>query len=492
MAKFWDPSTWFRRSETVESKEHKDKPGEDIKNIPPGRISVPDDNSGFNISVIKALTSMVTPSFRTELIPLIRALYKVNPDMSIAIQDMFKLANTGHSINFPNNSPEEAAKMRAHLENASKGWSRYTAGMDGLVNKFIVQSLVGGAMSFEAVPNKDLTGLSTIVFINPENVIFKREQDGVYHPYQINKFRVTNEKPQYIKLNNETYKYVASYNDTDEPYGVPPFMAGLDSIKTQADLRTNFKNIMEIMGMVGFLEASMEKPARRANESEHAYIGRLNKTLRDLKKNIREGMKDGVVVGFKDDHEFKLNSTSATLQNIDIPWNQNQQSVANGLGIHGNLIGLSNSSTEGGAGIMLSKLISQLKNIQMMLKYALEFIYALELRLAGFNNKGVDVSFGTSTISDELKVQQGLEYKLRNLVILYNQGIISQEQFAWAMGYTKPDQKEPRVQPEDDSGVSSGEDHAKKQKREADKDKSDRSVRDKNKIVPKRKDQKPT
>ena len=128
----------------------------------------------------------------------------------------------------------------------------------------------------------------------------------------------------------------------------------------------------------------------------------------------------------------------------------------------------------------------------MMLKYALEFIYALELRLAGFNNKGIDVSFGTSTISDELKVQQGLEYKLRNLVTLYNQGIISQDQFAWSMGYTRPDKKEPRVQPEDDAGVSSADDHAKKQKREADKDKSDRSVRDKNKIVPKRKDQKPT
>lgn len=53
---------------------------------------------------------LVLPSFRTEIIPLIRDLYKVNPDVSIALQDMFKLSNTGHTISFPNNTPEEAEK----------------------------------------------------------------------------------------------------------------------------------------------------------------------------------------------------------------------------------------------------------------------------------------------------------------------------------------------------------------------------------------------
>lgn len=138
----------------------------------------------------------------------------------------------------------------------------------------------------------------------------------------------------------------------------------------------------------------------------------------------------------------------------------NQQSVANGLGVNGSLIGVQNNLTEGGTGILLSKMISQLRNIQMLLKYALEFLYTLELRLAGYNNKGVVVTFGTSTISDELKVQQGIEYKIRNLVSLYNQGIISQEEFAWSMGYEKPDQKEPR-QMEETEGVSSSQDSAK-------------------------------
>lgn len=452
--------------------------------VSPGRVSVPNDSPELTVRKLQGLTNLVTPSYRQDLIPLIRDLYKINPDVSIALQDMFKLSNTAHRIDFPNNTTEEARKMRLHLREASKRWSRYSAGMPGLINRMICQIMVGGALSTEAVPNTDLTGLSTILFINPEDIRFERENNGVYQPYQLNRFKGTNDKPQYIKLNTATYIYVGMYNDTDEPYGIPPFLAALDSIKTQHDMRINFKEIMEIMGMVGFLEAKMEKPARKANESDVAYRARLSKILRDLKVNLKDGMKDGIVTGYIDDHEFKLNSTSASLENLDVPWKMNQQSVANGLGVNSSLIGVQQNNTEGGAGIALSKLISQLQNIQMVIKFALEFYYSLELQLAGMPNKGVEVVFSTSTISDEIKVQQAQEYKIKNVIAKYNQGLISQEQAAWELGYTRPDQPEPRVVEDADDAVNTP-----NRKREADKDKSDRKTRDKNNPMPKRKDQ---
>ena len=85
----------------------------------------------------------------------------------------------------------------------------------------------------------------------------------------------------------------------------------------------------------------------------------------------------------------------------------------------------------------------------MLVTYVLDFLYSLELRLAGFDNKGIKISWGTSTISDEVKVQQGLQYKIQNLDLLYKAGIISQDQYAWAMGYDSPDENEPRVSLED-------------------------------------------
>lgn len=478
----WNPLKWFKR-ETQENRARDEK----VPVVTPGRVSVPDDINNWEY-VLRGMTTLVSPSFRTELIPLIRSLYKINPDVSIAVQDMFKLANTGHSISFPNNSPEEAEKMRQHLSKVTKNWSKYTAGIDGLVNKMIVQCFIGGAISIEAVPNSDLSGISTIVFLKPESIRFHRKNNGVYQPYQINPRMSDNKKPQFIKLNTETYFYVAQYNDTDEPYGIPPFLGALDSIKGQHDMRKNFKHIMELMGMVGFLEAKMEKPARRASESEVAYETRLQNVLKRLKVNLMGSLKDGLVVGYKDDHEFNMNSTTHTLENLDKPWAMNQQSVANGLGVNGNIIGVQTNTTEGGTGVLLSKMISQLKNLQMLVKFTLEKIYNLELRLAGLPNKGVTVTFGTSTISDELKVQQGLEYKIKNLQTLYAQGIINQEQFAWEMGYEVPAEKEPR-QEYIDPGTTPVAQDIQDTKREAGKDASDRKGRDKNNPSPKRHDQ---
>lgn len=473
----------FRKGETEFKKGTTTKREDPKVVVPPGRISVPNDSNSI-LTAFPGVREMVKPSFRTELIPLIRDLYKVNPDVGIALQDMFKLANTGHLINFPNNTAEESKKMRDHLEKVSKKWSNYTAGVDGLTNKLIVQLLVGGAISIEAVPNNDLSGVATILFINPEDIVFKRENNGVYHPYQINKTWNGNKDP-YIKLNLSTYKYSALFNDTDEPYGVPPFMPALDSLKGQADMKANMKHIMELMGMFGFLEAKIQKDMKRANESEKAYESRLTNQLQQLKANLLGGLKDGLVVGYMDDHEFKLNATTQNLSNVDKVWSMNQQSVANGLGVSGNIIGVQAAATEGGSSMLLSKMISQLKNIQMLVSDVWEFIYSLELLLAGFNNKGIKVEFGTSTITDEVKYQQAQEYKIRNLVSLYQQGIISQEEFAFQMGYNKPDKKEPRVDP---NAIDNADTSAKKRERENDKDKSDRKTRDKNNPNPKRKD----
>lgn len=458
-----------------------------VTGIDPGRVSVPEEVGNGHIYTLKDFTEMVSPSFRVEVIKLIRDLYKVNPDVSKALQDMFQLTNTGHQIQFPNNSDSEADAMRDHLAKASKKWSNYTAGIDGLVNRMLAQLEISGAISIEAVPNMKLDGLETILFVNPDSIIFKRERNGVYIPYQRNtNFLAKNS--DYIRLNTQTYRYVSMYNDTDEPYGIPPFMAALDSLKGQADMKVNMKHIMENAGMLGFMEALMEKPDIRANENNERYSARLDRELRRLKMRLKDGMKDGLVVGFKDDHEFKLNSTTKDMGNIDKPWSLNQQSVANGLGVTSSLIGVQSANTEGGAGINLSKLLSQLKNLQMLVSYVLDFIYSLELRLAGFNNKGITITWYPATVSDDVKIQQARQYKQQNCHALLVDGIISSNQYAQEMGYDQPDQDEPRVALEDQEGVKPEIDN---DKRQADKSKSDRRTRDKNNPNPKRKDQNP-
>ena len=141
--KIKNPFTFWKKRSRFEpdTGENKDNIKSKVSSISPGRVSVPEDSTNFT-STLHGLTQMVTPSFRVEVIQLIRRLYKVNPDMAIAIQETFKLANTGHMVTFPNNTDSEAEKMRNHLKEATKKWSTYSAGIDGLVNKMIVQLMV--------------------------------------------------------------------------------------------------------------------------------------------------------------------------------------------------------------------------------------------------------------------------------------------------------------------------------------------------------------
>ena len=484
-----DIFNWFKpKQRNLQSKTVKKETTTDVA-ISPGRTSVPETGNGL-LSTIKGVTDLIEPSFRDEVIPLLRDLYKVNPDIGIALQDMFKLANTGHTIRFPNNTEKEAQVMREFLENSSKEWGLYHSGMYGIVNRMMVQCLIGGAVSIEAVPNKGLNNLSTILFINPENIRFSRKNDGRYTPYQKVKVATIKKPKNLVKLNEATFIYAPLFNDTDEPYGIPTFMPALDSIDGQYVMRNNFKQIMEQVGLLGFLEAKMQKPDKRPNESEPAYIQRLNGILTKLKNNLKEGMSDGIVVGYIDDHEFDLKSTTKNLSNVDKMWEMNQQSVANGLGVSGNIIGIANANTEGGAGILLSKLISQLRNVQEVTQISLARVYNLALLLGGYNNKGIQIEFGPSTISDDLKIQQAREIKIRNNKELYLQGIIGQQEYAWDLGYSTPHKSKPLLPIEAMAGIVK-EDPEAKEKKEKDKDTGDRAGRDKKKENPKRADQDP-
>ena len=110
--------------------------------------------------------------------------------------------------------------------------------------------------------------------------------------------------------------------------------------------------------------------------------------------------------------------------------------------------------------------------------------------MAGYNNKGIRITWGTSTISDEVKVQQGLQYKIQNLDLLYKAGIISQSQYAWEMGYDSPDEDEPRLSLEDQNGVNNDPQEAtKKKQRQSDKNQSARRSRDKGSTSGRRNDQ---
>lgn len=455
-----------------------------VVSLPPGRVSQPYATGSHHNLDLKGY-NIIKPDYTLDAIPVIRSLYKTNEDLGSVLFDLIQLTNTGHSIKFDQTvNPRLVEKMQDHLNVRSKQWGYGTAGIDGLINKMVAQLWVGGALCFETVADRRLTQVESLPLINPETIRFGLNKRGGYKPYQI-ATGLTKSNKGYLPLNEKTFIYYSLWGDEDTPYGVPPFVAALASIQTQKDMKDNINYILNQLGLLGYLEARFDKPMQNAGESESAYKQRLDNFLNESKTNIKQGFKEGVLVGYQEDHEFDFKATTKNLAGVDSVFNMNENQLANALKSPGSFLGLDQKGGEGQLGIVFTKMLSQLTNVHNILGHALTQVYELELTLAGYDYKSLKVEFNKSTISDDLKLWQGKEIKQRVLRGMWVDRIVSSEQYADEMGYKKPFKV---IEPPEPGATNDAAGAKKKEEREKDKDKSDRRGRDKKNPQPKRRD----
>ena len=453
---------------------------------PPGRVTEPDSSNASQY--IKSEYYFADPDFMFEVIPLIRKLVFHNEEFGQTVYDLVQLCNTGYRIIFDKKvKPDDIDKMRRHLVNKARVWSDGVAGIEGFINKIIAQIFISGSLANEWVISKDLSGVDNIFIVKPETIRWKyNKRINRWEPYQ----KVINPngpKDIYRKLNPFTFKYYGLWGDGEKPYGIPPLMTALESLKNKKIMDKNIDHIMEQLGILGFFEVKLDKPAQWKNENDEVYEARLNKLLTQAKKNMKGSLTEGITVGFMEDHEFEFHSTTKNLSGVGELYQQKLLSIAKGLKHPPAFLGMRSDGSETHINIVFTKMLSQLSNVQNIIKQNLEFGFQLELRLAGFKFDFLEVEFLPSTITDDLKIQQAKEIKIRNLKELYIQGIISQDTYADEAGYEAPDKKEPRADLNPNPG-NTPDGAKKKEDREKDKDKSDRKSRDKDKPQPKRKD----
>lgn len=457
--------------------------------VPGGRVSkvdLPNAYVDFNDAY-----SYLTPQRYVDYVETVRNAAPFIQNLSLAISDLVQLSNTGHTVYFDNKTkPELVNEMRQALLDDAKLWLDGGAGIDSIINKTLSQLFIGGAISNEWVPKTDLSGIDYVALINPERIRFKvNRATGRFEAYQLLKYQsistISTDPLNLIRLNSNTYKYYALGGDTEDPYGVPPLVSALEDLGIQKDMVKNIAYIVKQLGVMGFIELLLEKPVQAKNETDAQYKTRLTQLLTESKNNMASGTKDGLLVGYKEDHTYEFHSTTQNVSGLGDVFGIIQNLVANGLKYSNSFLG-SQGGAETNITVIFTKMLSQLRNIQSLVKANLEFGYSLHLRLKGYNFKNLTVEFNPSTITDDLKMQQATEIKIRNSRLLYADGIISMQGYAENLGYESPDQSEPRA-PIDPDGMLAKQ--AQEKAREEGKDASDRKVREKNKPQPKRKDQ---
>ncbi len=375
------------------------------------------------------LLDSVTPPVPFELVDEIEKLVLSTPDLSQAVERTISFANTGHQVSFEGLSEAESVKAREELKDFAKTAFKPAAGIDSLVDAILRQVTIRGALSAEAIPEGDFSGIRKVELVPVKEVRFKRNDRGDWAPFQTG-------IGEDVELNEHQYMYIPLQRDEKSPYGIPPFIAALDTAKSQKDFIDRIKEVIRKIGLLGFVHAK-KKPAPNNNEAPREYTARLKKNLEDFAKSFRENFaKSGVAVSYDDvtiDHKSVTGDARGAADLFQI----GEEQLASGIDMDPSLLGRSYSTTETYAGVVYESFLSKLRGRQRVLKRFLEKVYWLHLVLKGFRVKAVTVTFNPSRSLDPAADAQAKNFELLNILLKQDAGWISADEAAREAGYEK-------------------------------------------------------
>lgn len=380
--------------------------------------------------------------FAREWFTTMEHLAVYNQDVGYALDNIVQLANTDHEIYFSDKLDEKlAAEMKEFLKQEQKKWYNFSGGIRSLKADLLTQIVINGALSAEIIPDKTLSGIKQIVRVAPKYITFVYNKDSqTFDPYQnMTSIGVETDFQGLKKLNTKTYKYIALRRIYEGPYPVPPFMGAVEGLIIQKDMTANLKFIMQKLGMLGFLSATVTPPEQDVGESEEVYHNRLieyleKKVYPQLEKNLGKGM----VAGFKGSHEFQLQGNNMNVTGAEGLVKIVQLMIFAGLKQDPNMLGRNYSTTETFGRVILQKMLSQIRDYQQVVDSFFAEAYYMALRLKGYSPGYVEVVSESPLVGDRMKEEQAEKLKIDNIIKKRNEGIIDQTGAANEMGYDNP------------------------------------------------------
>lgn len=398
-----------------------------LPQVEPGQQSVQEDSMDSAVGRLAGFYGFESAPFRLETLSVLRPLAIYNPDVAQALSIWVNLGNTGHEVEVEARNPEA---VLARLNELAGSVYRLGGGVDGLVNHFLRQIPLYGALSAEWVVGDKITdGMVDVATVPVRQIRFRREE-GVWRPYQYTGLAGDN---GYVALNPLTYSYSPLQTD-DGPYGIPPFLAALKNIEVQLDGMGNIGSILRKQGLLGFLDVAMKTPGQKPGESDEAYRGRLVKRQKDYADAYAANLSKGVAVHY-DDQDIKHNAISpGAAGGAKQIWDLNEQQIFSALDIPPSMAGRSYSTTETYAEVDYERLVTKLVNGRRMIKRFLEKGYELDLLLKGME-ANVTVTFHQNSNLKELERQQAEGEKIDNVLKKRDGGMIDDDEAARELGY---------------------------------------------------------
>lgn len=398
--------------------------------VPPkaGRSSEEDFETGnAAMGTFMQDTAGLNPVVPFETLEFLTKVALINPDLNHATTNLINLANNGHSLVLDAASDAIIAKAHARLNERAQNLYPRCAGIDGLINHYLAQIAVTGAISSEDMVSKNRDGVERVVIVPTQRIRFKY-LNGEYKPHQLLR------DGKLIELNEQTYSYFAFRTAQNSPYAIPLYLAAVENILAQRDMQTNLNFIMRKFGLLGLVALTLKAQPKKPAESEGEHSARKERYLAQVLTALQKNFLQGLMVKFEDQTLEHHNITGEARGSKDV-WDLNEQQIASGMGVDPTIIGRNYTSTETFANVTYMFLIRQANNIRMLAKRRMEKTYRLDLRLQGLQVDDLSLQFNENPARDPLAEAQARETRERAIFAKVNAGVIDPDTAAQELGY---------------------------------------------------------
>jgi len=393
-----------------------------------GRSSVEETATSFGqMGLFLQDLAGLNPVLPFDLVEWLTRVAPINPDLNHATTNLINLANNGHQLVVEAASDSIVEKAHARLNDRAQNLYPMSAGIDGLINHYIEQIAVTGAISSEDVVSEKMDGVDRVVIVPTDRIRFKLI-DGGYKPFQL---LMTGEM---LELNETQYRYFAFRRIKNSPYAVPLYVAAIEPLLAQRDMNENIKFVMRKFGLLGLVAMTLTPPPKKAAESDKEYSDRKGQYLTAVVTALQVNYMRGLMVKFSDQTVEHHNITSDARGSKDV-WDLNEEQIASGMGIDPTIIGRSYHSTETFANVTYMFMIRQANNIRSLPKRRMEATYNLDLRLQGIQVERVIFKFNDNPARDPLSEAQAQETRQRAIIEKARTGVIDPDTAAQELGY---------------------------------------------------------
>jgi len=370
----------------------------------------------------------IEPLLPPEYLDQIVRMAVINPDMSQAVSNWVALGNPGHDLVLVGD-PEIMDGAYRRLNRKARTLAPHTAGIDGLVNKYLEQVATTGAISSEDVVRLGSDpGVSHVAIVPPTQIRFRREGQQ-YVPYQ----QLGLEE---VALNPITYRYLAYMTIENSPYAKPPMVAAIEPILDQRRMKKNLQFILKKFGLFGLISAAVTPPKQEPRETWEEYQKRVQGHLQDVLRAFKENFHEGMAV-HTDNIKVERTNVTSDARGIQELFRLNEEQVFSGLGTVPAMHGRTYSTTETYARVVYGLLLRQTEGFQRPVKRRIERTYQLDLALAGIPVEDVSLHFHKARSQDPLTDARARQLEWQVLREKVETGLVDPDSAARALGYDR-------------------------------------------------------